>query len=270
VAIEDPSDPPRELWPVHARRARRTRSGQAPVVVVCGSDHGRTPGCVDRAARVTTRLHRELARRSRRRAQDRKALAPLTRSGWTIVHDVQARYGNYDHVAVGPAGVFLLETKNPGGIIELRDGIPHLRRRHDPDAVTRLDRIRPCALAAAANLKEDIQRRTGQRTWVQAVVVLWSDFPEGLVDDGRCIFVHGPRLHALLYGRPNRLNPQDAEKIATAVADIAKSDPSDNTATSDPTSMRSATGYGTDKQRDATLETGSCAEPTAQPETSRA
>lgn len=162
-----------------------------------------------------------------------KALAPLIRSGWSIVHDVQARYGNYDHIAVGPAGIFLLETKNLGGIVELRDGVPHLRRRLDPDADMRLDRIRPRALAAAANLKEDIQRRTGQRTWVQAVVVLWSDFPEGLVDDGRCIFVHGPRLHALIHGRPNRLNPQDVEKIATAIADIAESDPADNTAKSE-------------------------------------
>jgi hypothetical protein len=158
-----------------------------------------------------------------------KALAPLARSGWSIVHDIQARYSNYDHIAVGPAGVFLLETKNPSGIVELQDGIPHLRRRLDPEADTRLDRIRPRALAAAANLKEDIQRRTGQRTWVQAIVVLWSDFPEGLVDDGRCIFVHGPRLHALLHGRPNRLDPQDAELIATAIAHIAESDPAEDT-----------------------------------------
>jgi hypothetical protein len=148
-----------------------------------------------------------------------KALAPLTRAGWHIVHDVQARYGNYDHIAVGPAGIFLLETKNPGGIVELRDGVLHLRRRLDPDADTRLHRIRPRALAAAANLKEDIQRRTGQRTWVQAVVVFWSDFPDGLIDDGRCIFVHGPRLHALLHGRPNRLSARDVNEIATAVAD---------------------------------------------------
>lgn len=162
-----------------------------------------------------------------------KALAPLTRTGWRIVHDVQARYGNYDHIAIGPAGIFLLETKNPSGIVELQDGVPHLRRRLDPDADTPLDRIRPRALAAAANLKEDIQRRTGQRTWVQAVVVFWSDFPEGLIDDGRCIFVHGPRLHAFMYGRPTRLDSQDAEKIATAIAHIAESDPAENAGTSE-------------------------------------
>src|SRR5674476_213677 len=36
-----------------------------------------------------------------------KALKPLQRSGLRVVHDLQARYGNYDHVAVGRAGVFL-------------------------------------------------------------------------------------------------------------------------------------------------------------------
>jgi hypothetical protein len=98
-----------------------------------------------------------------------KALEPLAQSGWRILHDVQARYGNYDHIAVGPAGVFLLETKNPEGIVKLRDGVPYLLRRLDPEADTRLDRIRPRALAAAASLKEDIERRGGQPQRVPAV-----------------------------------------------------------------------------------------------------
>jgi hypothetical protein len=31
----------------------------------------------------------------------------------------------------------------------------------------------------------------GHRVWVQAVVVFWSRFPEGLVEDDRCVWVHG-------------------------------------------------------------------------------
>jgi hypothetical protein len=157
-----------------------------------------------------------------------KALKPLERSRLRVVHDVQARYGNYDHIAVGRSGVFLLETKNLRGIVDLRGGVLHLRRRLDPDADTRLDRIRPRALAAAAALKEDIERRTGHRTWVQAVVVLWSEFPAGLVDDGRCIFIHGPRLRAWMQGRPDALDQIMAEKIAAAIAHIANHEPSEN------------------------------------------
>jgi hypothetical protein len=38
-------------------------------------------------------------------------LAPLTAKGWRIVHDVPCPLGNLDHVAVGPAGVFVIETR---------------------------------------------------------------------------------------------------------------------------------------------------------------
>jgi Nuclease-related domain len=157
-----------------------------------------------------------------------KALKPLGRSGWSIVHDVDARYGNYDHIAVGAAGVFLLETKSLGGIVELRDGVPHLRRRHDPDADTRCERIRPRALAAAAGLKGDIERRTGHRIWVQAVVVFWSEFPEGLVDDGTCVFMHGRRLHAFLEGRANQLNDTQVVEITAAITQIASQGPAES------------------------------------------
>ncbi len=121
-------------------------------------------------------------------------LNPLERSGLTVVHDVKSPSGNYDHIAVGTAGVFLLESKYPQGIVELRGGVPHLRRQLDPDADTPIAQIRPRALSAAAFLKREIEQRTGLHTWVQAVVVFWSEFPQGVVDDGRCVFVHGSRL----------------------------------------------------------------------------
>src|ERR1700722_4447718 len=133
--------------------------------------------------------------------QTAKALKPLTRSGLRVLHDVQRRYGNYDHIAIGRAGVVLLETKNLKGIVEIRDGVPHLLRRLDPDVDVRLKEIRPRVLSAAAELKTDIERRTGYRTWVQAVVVLWSDFPQGYIEHDRCIFIHGPRLPAWMKGR---------------------------------------------------------------------
>jgi hypothetical protein len=150
-----------------------------------------------------------------------KALKPLERSGLRVVHDVQLRYGNYDHIAVGRAGVFLLETKNLKGTVELRDGVPHLRRRLDPQADTRLAQIRPRALSAAARVKQDIEQRTGTSTWVQAVVVFWSDFPDGLVEDGRCVFIHGSRLAAWMQSVPIKLDRLKAEDIAAAIEHIA-------------------------------------------------
>ncbi len=151
-----------------------------------------------------------------------RALAPLKWRGWRVVHDVDARLGNYDHIAVGAAGVFLLESKNPVGVVELQDGVPVVRRRHDPDASSRLEHVRRNTLRSAASLKEDLERRSGKRTWVQAVVVFWSPFPEEEVDDGRCIFVHGRRLRAFMRERPARLSESDVAHLGAAVAELAR------------------------------------------------
>lgn len=107
------------------------------------------------------------------------------------------------------------------GTVELRDGVPHLQRRLDPEAEVSFGRIRPRALAAAARLKEEIERRSGQRTWVQAVVVFWSEFPQGVVDDGRCVFLHGSKLLDWIKGKPARLGESGVEMIAASLAEIA-------------------------------------------------
>lgn len=154
-----------------------------------------------------------------------KALEPLQRSGMHVVHDVQTcRYGNYDHIAVSQAGVFLLETKNLNGTVELRDGASRLRYRHDPEADTPIQQMPARTLSAAANLKQDIQQRTGQSTWVQAVIVLWAEFPQGLAEHGRCVFIHGTKLTAWLQSRPNTISQAVATQITEAIADIARQD----------------------------------------------
>jgi hypothetical protein len=150
-----------------------------------------------------------------------KALRPLEKAGWTVVHDVQKRYGNYDHIAVGPTGVYLLETKNLRGIVSIRDGMPILNRRHDPDDAAMFQRVRPQALGAAASIKNDIQRRTGHCIWVQAVIVFWPEFPEELVEDGPCVYIHGQRLRAWLAERPRQLDPEQVAHIVAAIERLA-------------------------------------------------
>jgi len=150
-----------------------------------------------------------------------KELRCLERTGWHVAHDIQNGHGNYDHIAVGAAGVYLLESKNLQGMVEIENGVPHLHRRHDPDATAVFERVPRRALADAARLKEEVEARTGHRTWVQAVVVLWSDFPAGVVEDDRCVFVHGSRLRGWLQDRPSRLSQAEAEEIAAGIARIA-------------------------------------------------
>jgi hypothetical protein len=159
-----------------------------------------------------------------------KTLRRFERAGWCVVHDVQWRYRNpegewgyrnYDHIAVGRAGVYLLETKNLQGIVDIRDGVPRLSRRHDSGKQEAFGHIPKSALSAAANLKEDIEQRTGHRIWVQAIVVFWSEFPEGLVENDKCVFIHGSRLRCWMESRPNRLTEAEAEEIAAGVEAIA-------------------------------------------------
>jgi hypothetical protein len=140
----------------------------------------------------------------RLRAERRTAreLDGLEAAGWHVVHDVAARYGRHDHVGVGPSGLFLVETS-------------------DSRALSQRAAVRLRVLAAAARLKEDLQERTGCRTWVQAVVVLWCDFPAGVVHDGRCVYVHGTRLRSWLEEQPLRFDPASVAELGAAVDGVA-------------------------------------------------
>lgn len=155
-----------------------------------------------------------------RRAE--KALRPLERDGWHVIHDVQYGHGNYDHVAVGPNGVYLLESKNLQGVVSVQGGVPHLARRHDPEQTVAFDRVRPRVLAGAARLKGEIERRTGHRIWAQAVVVFWSEFPQGLVEDESCVFIDGSHLCSWLQKQPTRLSQAEVENISVAIEAAAE------------------------------------------------
>jgi hypothetical protein len=150
-----------------------------------------------------------------------KALARLDRSRWLVVHDVQCARGNYDHVVVGRAGLFLLETKNLQGTVEIRDGVLRLRRRLDPQEDKPCPWVRSGALAGAASLNAEMQQLTGRRLWVQAVVVLWSEFKERVYEDERCVVVHGSRLREWICDRPDELDERAVSEIAAAIQAIA-------------------------------------------------
>jgi hypothetical protein len=96
------------------------------------------------------------------------ALATL---GWVLVDDVDTGHGNYDHLLVGPPGVFMIETKNLTGITEIRGGVAWLRRRHDPDGDQPQTRLQPTVLGASAEVSRAIRERTRRHEWVRAIVV---------------------------------------------------------------------------------------------------
>ncbi|MEH3067588.1 MAG: nuclease-related domain-containing protein [Aeromicrobium erythreum] len=89
------------------------------------------------SARERARKTREKAERLRRSAEKwekgaegeartAEVLATGLGPGWTVLHDVRwpgRQRANVDHVAVGPTGIFVIDSKNWSGRITLVDGV---------------------------------------------------------------------------------------------------------------------------------------------------
>jgi hypothetical protein len=86
-------------------------------------------------------------------------LDELTQESWRVIHDASLGRGNVDHIAIGPAGVFTVETKSHPGPV-------HVRRVHGS------------VIAQAQAQRKAIERVTGLE--VQPLVVFsraWVDRP---------------------------------------------------------------------------------------------
>lgn len=142
-------------------------------------------------------------------------------NGWLVVHDVDSGYGNYDHVLIGPAGVFLLDSKNPVADAHIRDGELWLRRRHDTDADWPERRPRRDAFAGAARLHDQLAGLAGACPWVNAVTVLWCPFPAGIHEADRYTIAHGTQLVAWLEALPVTLSSEAARTLADAARRLA-------------------------------------------------
>lgn len=150
------------------------------------------------------------------------AVRTLESAGWRFVHDVPGPDGPYDHIAVGPGGLILLESLSPAGVVTMDAGQLVVERRATPPAPLRRERLRPQARPDAITLRESVQRIARRRLWVQAVVVLWSEFPAGCVADGRCVYIHGSRLVDWMTRRPHQLDEAEVDEVFAAVQALAE------------------------------------------------
>jgi hypothetical protein len=108
-------------------------------------------------------------------------LRALERDGWHVGHDLPSRLGDRDHVVVGAAGAFLLDSKAYKGVGAVDGDSLRVERPDNPRAAYELRRLAPGLRAAAAALKAELQAWGGGRVWVQVVVVVWSPFPQRVV-----------------------------------------------------------------------------------------
>jgi hypothetical protein len=144
-------------------------------------------------------------------ADTREQLTLLQEAGWRVVHDLEGHYGRYRHVAIGPGGMILLQSQR----------LEHPWQAEDPRSQRELLVLRRRAVCAAANLRRELEDATGRPGWVQPVVVVWSEFPAGCLQDGRCVFVSGPRLVDWLRRRPRQLSPERADGLRSALESLA-------------------------------------------------
>jgi hypothetical protein len=94
-------------------------------------------------------------------------LDQLAEESWRVIHDATLGHGNVDHIAIGPAGVFTVETKSHPGPV-------HVRRMHGAilsqaqaqgraiETVTGLE-VQPLVVFSRAWVDRPLARRKGVR-----------------------------------------------------------------------------------------------------------
>ncbi len=147
----------------------------------------------------------------RRTARELRRLDPQR---WRVAHDLKRDRGNLDHIVLGRAGVFLLDTKAwLKGPTELTPNGPRVSPRHSPDDGWTFDGVPGAARGAAKGLSDAIRNLTGNAIWVTAVVVIWGDFPGGPREQDRVVYVAGGELVAWLEGLPDKLSAERVQAI---------------------------------------------------------
>jgi hypothetical protein len=153
----------------------------------------------------------EYIERKRRGAEGERLtareLTGLASGAWFVEHDIGHRFGNWDHVVVGPGGVFLLDSKHLLGNASVEDDYLVVRRIEAPEEVWRFEQL-PANVRRQAASVNDALRVGGRAPWVTPVVVVWPDLEPGLVEAGGLSCVSGPVLREWLETQPPRMTPE--------------------------------------------------------------
>jgi len=140
-----------------------------------------------------------------------ECLSMMEPEGYRAVHDIDARFGNIDHVVAGPTGVFALETKAWRGRVWLAKGA-HLKvGRRDEDRA--LEQARAGARQVHAQMKA-----IGLTEWVEAVIVLTAtSLPKGRMRLGAVHVIELADLPDFIRSREHRMSSLDAARVIAAV-----------------------------------------------------
>ena len=138
-----------------------------------------------------------------------KQLRVLEKEGWVVLHDLANGSKNFDHVVLGPTGVYCLNSKWSGYRLESGDdGRLVGRHKYDDDVYLSITSVLKRSRGEAAALSEQIEKRCGQRLWVQPVIVWWGDVVNGGQTVDGVGVVQGKALADRLRAQKGRQVPQ--------------------------------------------------------------
>jgi hypothetical protein len=137
-------------------------------------------------------------------------LEKLTGLGYTTIHDRALKWGNVDHVLVGPAGVFVVDSKNWNGKVEVIGDVPH-KNGFAQNGLAR------SAKSLGRAINAEIKRSTTTNAWVDPVIVFWCDFPQNHVEADGVTYVAGETLTPWLHSRESKLKREQIAEIAKAI-----------------------------------------------------
>ena len=150
-----------------------------------------------------------------------EVLADLQATGWFVMHDLAwpgRQKANIDHLVVGPGGIFVIDTKNWSGSVEVRDGVLRQNGRSREPSVNGVRR----AVAAVQRLVPEVP--------MQPVLSLHGDLAMKERVDG-VILCSTSTLREMLESRPTVLGAADVQRIGPVLESALTRRPAPGAAT---------------------------------------
>jgi hypothetical protein len=134
---------------------------------------------------------------------------------WHCEHDLVHDHGNWDHVLIGPPGIFLLDSKLLHGTAVAGDDVLRSGRLTFAGGSFRF---------GAKRVKELLEERLGFRApWVQAVAVVWADFPQGRHEEQDVVYLRCDQLQPWLSQLPQKMTAPQRAALVTAIREVRAS-----------------------------------------------
>ncbi|HWX88465.1 MAG TPA: nuclease-related domain-containing protein [Solirubrobacteraceae bacterium] len=133
-------------------------------------------------------------------------LDELTGEGWHVIHDASFGHGNVDHITLGTAGVFTIETKSRQGQVRVRaiHGAV-LRQAQDQREVLEQitdERVEPLVVFSRAWVDKPLARRRGVRVTPARMLLSYLRRHADTLTPARVEQVHARILAALAESEP--------------------------------------------------------------------